>query len=289
MQILVFWLIGIIFAIFLIVKLWFISLPAIAISLFIYFFNKSQKKKAAELQAIRAREASELAAAQRQKREYETTQRELRESLTHCVTSSEATVAEIKTQIADADVALGEAEHEFAEGAFAPFWDAVERAANQLAQSDTGINSIIQHSKTYGAQVARLDSSPPPFSIAINTLPDTTRVVSRMRLIVKAAQKDFHFATIYEQRKTNKILIAGFTNLADTLSQIGGRLESSISELTDSMSEIADTNRANTEELISSITSVREAMESDASASREHEEKQREMLDNIQRRKKPSP
>ncbi len=271
----------------LVVKLWFILLPAALIGLLFYFHNKNEKKKEAELRAIRNREEAQIAKAQRQKEEYEATQRQLRESLTHCVSSSEVTVTEIKRHIADADKALSEAEYEFAEGAFAPFWDAVERAANRLAQSDAGINSIILHSKTYREQVTRLDSSPPPFSIAINTLPDTTRVASRMRPIVRAAQKDIHFAQIYEQRMTNKLLIAGFTNLADALNRMGERLEYSIDALTDSMSEIADTHRANTEELISSIASVREVMESDASARREHEEKQREMLDNIQRRRKP--
>ncbi len=271
----------------LIVQFWFVSLPlAIAVTAGVIAYRQHKKQKEAEEEQRQAEE--KVAERDRSmKAEYETSQRYVRATLDKCVRSSRREVEEIPKSIEAAEAALTEAGHEYAEGAFAPFWDAVESAANYLAQSDASINRIIEHSKEYRDQVSKLDSESPPFRIGIDTLPDTTRTTDRMRTIVRRAQKDFHFVTIYEQRKTNKLLIAGFTNLAEALIGMSERLELSIHALSSSLSDIARTDRANTEELIASVQKLHERMEIDSSAQREHEKKQREMLDNIQRGRRP--
>ncbi len=262
------------------VPLGYVFFSCLAVSLGLWVWAEEKEKRESLMLSASAAEL-------RKKAEYDATQYQVWSHLQACISDVESTALEIRRKIEAAEVALSHAEREFSEGVFAPFWDAVEHAANQLAQSDAGINRIIQQSKYYRDNVTKLNSEGPPFRIGLDALPDTTRTADKMRLMVRKAQKDFHFATIYEQRKTNKLLIAGFTNLAEALNGMSDRLASSIDALSDSLHDIADTNRANTEELLASILKLDERMASDSLAQRDHEGKQREMLDNIQRGRKP--
>jgi hypothetical protein len=82
-----------------------------------------------------------------------------------------------------------------------------------------------------------------------------------LRSIVRVAQKNFQFATIYEQRKTNQLLIGGFSTLAQAINDLGSRLESSLDELTSSvsleLSAIRRSQREAFEELIEEEQSTR--------------------------------
>lgn len=220
--------------------------------------------------------AEQIARREKDEEAYRLSQIQLRTALQRVVADSELALDEVRKKISEAEKALAQAELEFEEGAFAPFWDVIEVAANHLAQSNSGIEYIIQKSEEYLDGMTNLDSDPPVFQFGVGTLPDTTRTTDRMRIVVRNAQKNFHFATIYEQRKTNKLLIAGFTNLADALNSMGERLELSVQALSLSLTEIG------------------RKMEENWDAQREYEEKQLyhkekelEMLDNIQRRKRP--
>jgi len=244
-----------------------------------FFMARSEKRRFAAYQA-----AEEVRTSQER---YDNLQRDVRSTLEKSVSSAQSTLSDINKHIEYAEKKLVEANREFSDGVFAPFWDAIEDVANHLARSNAGINQIIEHSKTYRANVEKLKSEPPAFRIEIDALPDTSRVAEMMRILVRKAQKDFHFSTIYEQRKTNKLLITGFVNLAEALNHMGERIEESIDALSDSLADIAQTNRANTDELIASIQKLDERVASNATEQRHHEEKQREMLDNIQRKRKP--
>ncbi len=142
----------------------------------------------------------------------------------------------------------------------------------------------------------------PAFDLGFKVLPDATHVSARLKAIVRQAQKNPHFATIYELRKTNEILVEGFTNLGQALTEVGDRLENSMdtlrSSLTEGFAEAASASRRATAELVAELEQTREqsAKDSreareisskDSEARRKHEREEREMLDNIQRRKKP--
>ncbi|MBI5408884.1 MAG: hypothetical protein HZA14_05920 [Nitrospirae bacterium] len=217
---------------------------------------------------------------------YDANQRAVSQRLFGFVTDTSSILQSLPKDIDVAEHALDEAEGEFADGAFAPFWDAVERAATHLAHFDLGIQQILNHSASYKTERKMLDSTPPPFPLDY-TLPEVARTVDRMRCIVRLAQKDFHYATIYEQRKTNQLLVKGFTNLGQALSEMSRRLEASITALSGSISDLAVSNQENAQALLLSSESLREQLQSDAAERRSHEEQEREMLDNIQRRRKP--
>jgi hypothetical protein len=179
------------------------------------------------------------------------------------------------------------AEREFAEGAFAPFWDAVERATECLAAFDHSVQKLSNNARNYYSTLRDRKHSFPSFSVHLSSLPDTSAAVSRIRGIVRNAQKDFHFATIYEQRKTNKLLTHGFLSLGDAIARLETMIESSFSDLA---SSISSDLACMVEAQISTRDGVVEHASDFAQRSdeqRSHERSVRVMLDNIQRGRKP--
>jgi methyl-accepting chemotaxis protein len=115
-----------------------------------------------------------------------------------------------------------------------------------------------------------------------------------MQAIVRKAQRNFQFAMIYEQRKTNEILVEGFTDLAEALAGMTSQITTSINELASSVGELTSTFNESMGEIYSrmDITTEttnqqhREIMD-EAYGQAERQEEVVEMLDNIQRGRKP--
>jgi Skp family chaperone for outer membrane proteins len=283
------WVVLIIFIglIVLAVQHWQITLGIALIGGVIYMMHRINKNEEAEAAARRRAEEE----AQRKQQAYEDKQRYVHKNLLDYVTTSVTVLESLPEEIKIAESALGRAEDEFSDGAFAPFWDAVENAVTHLARFDNGIKEILSNSDRYKQKKTELDTTPPAFKLNINTLPDASSTADRLRSIVRQAQKNFHFATIYEQRKTNQILVQGFQSLGEALSEMTYRIESSMDafsqSFSDSISDLATSNRESAQEIIAGVESVRDQLKSDSEAQRDHEEKEREMLDNIQRRRKP--
>lgn len=245
---------------------------------------KEAESAAARRESQRRREEEE---AEARRKQHEYNQQSLRQRLLGFVTDSDAILKSLPNEIKIAEQALVESEKEFAEGAFAPFWDAIENAVTHLARFNLGIQQIHDNSINYMEKKKELDSTPPPFKINVGTLPVATRTSDRMRGIVRRAQKDFHFATIYEQRKTNQLLVKGFTSLGHALNDMTYRITTSIDDLSSSIYDLASSNSESSRDLIAGVESLRYQMQSDAEASRAHEREERKMLDNIQRGEKP--
>lgn len=199
---------------------------------------------------------------------------------------------------------LATADRDFADGAFAPFWDSIERAANNLSRFDQTTHQLASQVNQYSNSLRDREHTFPHFPVDLPSLPDPTHATDRMRAIVRKAQCNFQFATIYEQRKTNNILKHGFMSLSAAISELGDTVRNSIDELRESVSaDIAASVKqqiATRESIDSAAAAARadsEAMHAevrrgnDADAKRavrqhEHEEKTEKMLDNMQRRNK---
>jgi len=239
------------------------------------------------------REAQKEARRQREatQRQHEAEQQWLHQRLLSLVNESTTIFQNLPVEIDKAERALSDAEEEFADGAFSPFWAAIERSVTHLAHFNHDIKQITNKFNYYESEKNKLDSAPPAFRLNINTLPDATCTADRMRSIVRPAHKDPHFATIYEQRRTSQILVEGFTSLGQAIDEMSYRLESSIGALeksfSGSISNLAASNRENAREITAGVDSVRGQLESDAKSRRDHEARERVMLDNIQRRRKP--
>jgi hypothetical protein len=137
--------------------------------------------------------------------------------------------ARAEKHFVDARAWLDHAEAEFAEGAFAPFWDAVEAAARHIGAADDELRSVAASIQEYQQLAAGLSERLPPFPTGI--VPSNTLLIHQLREVVRKGQKSFHFASIYEQRRTSQILIAGFTNLGDALERLGSQLASTLEEI----------------------------------------------------------
>lgn len=136
-------------------------------------------------------------------------QNSIQANLTNIVFYSKKAASELPELVRSAEQSLNHAEHEFKDGAFAPFWDAVEKAAFKLAMFNNNIQLLDRNALDYKSSASKLNGSPPPFELGLRTLPHATHTAERMHIIVRKAQKDFHFATIYEQRKTNQLACFG--------------------------------------------------------------------------------
>ena len=194
---------------------------------------------------------------------------------------------------------LDQAEVEFSNGAFAPFWDCIENAAKTLGNFYEGVDHIKDNLSRYGKLVKEYEDTAPSFPLehqSVSKLGVATTSAQRMQSIVRKAQRDFQFATIYEQRKTNQILVAGFTNLGQALQDMTRELTASIDDLARSIEGMASTFDGSLRAIHSRVGDVAEAASRSldkASKARSEasvrEEKVLNMLDNIQRGRRPFP
>lgn len=184
------------------------------------------------------KEAEEL-----KNRENEKTQlKKMREELSSLSSTSHETFLRIPKLVHTANHHLNRAEEEFSEGAFAPFWDEVEIATKKLAEYKNQIELINyyakKHREVYDCYVEKyrcvsdnVDELVPQFNLPIAELIDARPSAARLAAIVRKAQKNFEFSTIYEQRKTNKLLVSGFSTLASAIYSIGDAITSSLNDL----------------------------------------------------------
>ena len=61
-------------------------------------------------------------------------------------------------------------------------------------------------------------------------------VLSTLRRIVRMGQTNFQFASIWEDRRTREVLIAGFRTLGEAVNKLGPTIENSVSNLQASIS-----------------------------------------------------
>lgn len=241
----------------------------------------------------------------RQAERREAEQRALLLSLTNLVSDSKRVACELGNLVLAAEDSNDLAEREFESGVFAPFWDAVEQAAVQLARCDTHIRALIARSTHYDEEARKLTSPPPAFELSLSTLlPPVVRANQRLRAIVRRAQGDPHFATIFELRKINKTLVAGFSTLGEALKELPLRVESSIERLASTVglgiADIISAQQRTGSDVVSAVEHASQQQVKDSKRSREqaerlsakqHEDsrKVQKLLDDTWRGRKPIP
>lgn len=142
--------------------------------------------------------------------------------------------------LSDAEKYLDQAEIDFADNALSPFWNCIEETATKLASFNKGTQNIKDDLSHYTGLIEKYEESPPQFPLtsqSVSKLGVGTATSERMQAIVRKAQCNFQFATIYEQRKTNQLLVTGFTNLAQALDRMTIQLNESITDLTVSLNQ----------------------------------------------------
>lgn len=269
--------------------------------------KEKERQRQAELQrqaAIDRQKAAEAARIQ----SYINEQQGYWNEMSRLCTQSLDLFESLPRHLSSAEKYLDQAETDFADGAFAPFWDSIENAAKELAQFVHVVGEINLQSSRYTELVNKYEGTPPKFPISrwtISKLGVGTETAERMKPIVRAAQRNFQFATIYEQRKTNQILLAGFTSLANALAQMTMQITARIDDLAGSVdvltatlnesmhathrriSEIAEMADQHRGELAKMADQHHRQLMKDAAERAAREKKALEMLDNIQHGRRP--
>lgn len=226
--------------------------------------------------------------------------------------------------IDNANKHLDKAEMEFQDGLYSPFWDEIEKVTNHLAEFHQTVESIgntfssyeitfNRNSKEYDTYITETnaaidkflsDKNPSKFKDAgidkISTerepskeitlsekLPDVSLLVTRLQALVREAQKDFQFSTIFEQRKTNKLLIHGFGTLESSLSTMGDTINSSINKLSSTLGKSLNDILVATESQSKILNEQNSILRESSKEQRKFEKKALNTLDNIQRGEKP--
>lgn len=297
---------------FLMYHFWQYILPLLvaigAIKLIFYI----QKETRIAKEAREAEERADLAEIERwherEQREIDARKREKEQLKTQLIQICEDSLRwfeEAPKLIISAESLLNQAETDFKEGAYAPFWDSVEKAAMKLGEYNRRIVLISSNANLHG-EVARkvpdVSLSFPISSSSVKALTAADYTTNRMAQIVRTAQRNFEFSTIYEQRRTNQILIAGFNSLSQALDGLGQQLTESINGLNDniqdlstSLSNAMDSIGAKIEEgnkvaelTSDSINKFHSTIILEAAEQRERHDRTLRMLNHIMRRRRPA-
>ncbi len=305
---------------------WPVTLGIVFLCLVIYVAGKLRAAELARIEEEQQQRKSDKAKRDYQRRqELEQQQQELERISTHKnqqkqyhtlligLASRSFTLFEaMPKHLMSTEELLDQAEADFEEGAFAPFWDSVEHAAMQLGHFDESVRTITTNATQHTDVAERYEGKPPPFPIILDSVTGmaaANTTTDRMRDIVRKAQRDFQFATIFEQRKTNQLLVAGFTNLAQALDGMGRRIESSIMDLEDQISQMSSTldgslqnlgssigenltalnesSMESSQALIGGVDGLRTIIQGDTKVRAERHKQTLKMLNDIQQERKP--
>jgi hypothetical protein len=197
--------------------------------------------------------------------------------------------------IRQTDFSLCQAERLFFERAFTPFWDSVEDAAESLRRFKKIVTTVNESAKFYYVTLEEREHTFPLFPIRSNDLPKPDVLVKRLADTIAAAQRDFQFSSIFEQRRTTSAIIVGFRNTQDALSRLQNDLVSSLSELKMSLDSgvenISSNIRDGFEDLAKSqqlsISDLRDTLNKSTEKDTKHQEFVEGAVDNLQNRRKP--
>lgn len=174
----------------------------------------------------------------------------------------------LQAELSSTNEALDNADREFSDGAFSPFWDEIEQAVRHLAKFQECLKTIEETSRSYNLLAPKLTHAK-PIDVGISKMPDVQTASRRLQEKVRLAQKSFEFASIYEQRRANQLLISNFDNLGDAVSRIGSHLTASLTQLGNhidgQLSRLDEQNSANLAELESLNRSIKDQVQNKAS------------------------
>lgn len=137
---------------------------------------------------------------------------------------------------------LQAAEKLFSERAFGPFWDEIGDAAGCVAEYSDAISSLSTRDWRWDGKT-KLVFIMTKTSWTPAELPNISTALGQMQKIIRIGQRDFEFASIYEQRRTQAILIEGFQNLQEVVQKTGVRVIDALKSLENNIrSELREVN-----------------------------------------------
>jgi F0F1-type ATP synthase membrane subunit c/vacuolar-type H+-ATPase subunit K len=162
---------------------------------------------------------------------------------------------------------------EYEENAYGPFWDAVEKVTESFAIFRRLCDLWSQNAREYYSKLQGRKHNFPDFPVRSDSIPDPLPLLKEFLTVIRSGQTNYGFASIWEQRKTREVLVAGFRTLGEAVENLSSVVQEGLSALQDSFDSA-------TARLVQEEIATRESMERLG-------KEQKKMLDNIQRGRKP--
>lgn len=138
--------------------------------------------------------------------------------------------------VEEAEKSLEMANREYADRAYGPFWDGIEKAAGHLDRCQQGFLTLSAEIKIYGDSLLDREHTFPAWDDGIEKLPDPSHLLSVLQQLTRAGQTNFEFANIHEHRRGQKILVAGFQNLSEGIRHLETTMVRSFDDLKQTIS-----------------------------------------------------
>jgi len=149
---------------------------------------------------------------------------------------------------------------DFAENAIAPFWDRIEDTSKSLAAFAEAVEQLNINGEIYTKILkTKKHNFPIPFPYGLK-IPFPENIINELNTIVRKGQSKFEFANIWEHRKTQKILIAGFSTLEQAINNMRDTIVSAINNLNSSMKSEFRESRKIQLEMINSFESSQQTI-----------------------------
>ena len=162
--------------------------------------------------------------------------RNLSRQLNNTIVAANQRSSELPINLKDTSEHLKRSRQEFVDRAFGPFWDEVEKAIMSLGKFTTGVRDLTESCNSYAKALKNRKHNFPNAIIEIDKIPDHKPSLVELQKVIRMGQTDFEFATIWEHRRTRKVLISGFRTLEDAIGNIGNYVETSYTDLQKSVS-----------------------------------------------------
>lgn len=148
----------------------------------------------------------------------------------------ERELSNIANRLREAETWINQATYEYSERALAPFWEAVERAAERLALCSASAERLKVKSERYYELLSEKRHDFPLDPIE-DPVPDPGATLAAFRAIVRKGQTDPQFAMIWELRATREAIIAGFSSFGEAVNNVSFSLSSALADLSASVSQ----------------------------------------------------
>jgi hypothetical protein len=145
--------------------------------------------------------------------------------------------------LGEVDMFLDDAEAEFQDKAYSPFWDNIEWAALRLGEFTVSLKCLEKEVGSYNSLLHGQMHNFPPLAVHSVNIPNPARQTERFRHFVRMGQKDFEFATIWEHRKTQKVILEGFRTLGEAVNNLSLTVDDSLARVTKTIEESSNRQR----------------------------------------------
>ena len=196
---------------------------------------KAQNERVAEARRLadeRARRASD--------------QQQLLQSAERANSAALAALERLPSHLENAAQFLKQADIDWDERIFNPFWTSIESCAMSLAAFDSDLENINRVAGDYATAESGYEGVLPPFSVTgvgVDAMDAYKKICDHMSKNTRRALGDIEFANIYENWHGNRIMAAGFKNLRSAINEMSSSIASQISSLSSrvgSMSQSMD-------------------------------------------------